>query len=166
MKVIAYTDGAAANNQDAESRCGGWGVVMMVVDDNGQQLDKDGSYKELSGTLKGATNNMMELEAVRRALGMLKRDGVDITIYADSEYAIGVLSKGWKAKANQNLVLEIKALLSKHTVRFDWVRGHAGAEHNERADKLAEAAAQRCSDDMDDSADLLKLSGKPQRNLL
>jgi len=143
MRVVAYTDGASANNHDAELRCGGWGVVMMFVDDDGKLVDKDGAYKEKSGTLKGATNNQMELEAVRRALLMFKKDGLTITIHADSEYAIGVLSKGWKPKANTNLVLEIKGLLAKHTVRFEWIKGHAGTEHNERADKLAEEAAQR-----------------------
>jgi ribonuclease HI len=35
-----------------------------------------------------------------------------VVVHTDSQYAIGVLSKGWKAKANTELIRVIRALLA------------------------------------------------------
>ncbi len=105
-----------------------------------KQDARPAAYKELSGTLPGATNNQAELEAIKQVLISLKREGVTVTIVTDSQYAIGVLSKAWKPKQNQTLIEEIKALISKHSVMFEKVAGHSGVAHNTRADALAVAA--------------------------
>jgi ribonuclease HI len=68
---------------------------------------------------------------------------VPLRVYTDSTYAIGVLTKGWKAKANQELVQSVKnALAELEDVSLIHVRGHAGVELNEAADQLAVAAVQ------------------------
>lgn len=138
--VIAFTDGASANNQDASKRVGGWAAVLMLVNEAGERDERPNAYKEMSGTLAGATNNQSELEAVRQVLLAFKREGISVTIVTDSDYVIGVLSRHWKAARNQELTAEIKALMSKHSVTFEKVKGHSGAEFNERADALAVAA--------------------------
>jgi ribonuclease HI len=138
--VFAYTDGASANNQDREKRQGGWGAVLVLVDEAGKRDERPHAYKELSGALPGGTNNQAELEAVRQVLLAMKRDGITITIHTDSKYVIGVLAHHWKPKQNVALIADIKQLLSKHTVTFEKVAGHAGVELNERADQLAKAA--------------------------
>ena len=140
--VIAYTDGASSNNQNAQERCGGWAAILMLVDDQSVRDERPAAYKELSGTLPGATNNQAELEAVKQVLMALKHEGTTVTIFTDSQYVIGVLSKHWKPKQNQALIAELKALLTKHTVTFEKVEGHAGIEYNTRADTLAVAATQ------------------------
>jgi ribonuclease HI len=59
-------------------------------------------------------------------------------MHTDSKYAIGVLSMGWKAKANQELVQRAKQALSRLAdVELIHVPGHAGVPLNERADALA-----------------------------
>jgi ribonuclease HI len=138
--VIAYTDGASSNNQNAQERCGGWAAILMLVDDQGMRDERPAAYKELSGTLPGATNNQAELEAVKQVLMALKHEGTTVTIFTDSQYVIGVLSKHWKPKQNQTLIAEVKTLLSRHTVTFEKVEGHTGVEYNTRADALAVAA--------------------------
>jgi ribonuclease HI len=140
LRVVAYTDGASSHNQNAEQRRGGWGIVLTVANEQGEQDARPAAYKELSGTLPGATNNQAELEAIKQALLALKHDGVVVTIMTDSQYAIGVLSKAWKPKQNQVLIEEIKSLMSKHSVTFEKVAGHSGVAHNTRADALAVAA--------------------------
>ena len=140
--VVAYIDGASSNNQNAELRRGGWAAVLMLVDASGQRDDRPAAYKELSGRVEGATNNQMELEAVRQVLLALKSDNLNLTIVTDSQYVIGVLSAGWKAKKNAELVAEIRLLMSKHQVTFQKVAGHTGIQYNERADALAVAATQ------------------------
>ena len=62
----------------------------------------------------------------------------------DLAYSIGVLSKGWKAKANQELIARIKRRLAAYpNVEFVKVSGHAGIPENERCDALARAAVER-----------------------
>ncbi|MCS6835700.1 MAG: ribonuclease HI [Anaerolineae bacterium] len=142
-QVIIYTDGASSNNQDAEKRVGGWAAILVLVDDEGSPE----ATREMSGSLIGATNNQAELEAVRQALLALRKPGQRVTIVTDSAYVIGMLSKGWKAKENQALIAEIKALLAQHHVTFEQVRGHDGHAMNERADRLAvRATKQRLTD--------------------
>jgi ribonuclease HI len=65
-------------------------------------------------------------------------------IHTDSQYAIGVVQRGWKAKANTNLVAELRAELSRHPgVRLVYVPGHSGVPLNERCDELARLAIAR-----------------------
>jgi ribonuclease HI len=87
-----------------------------------------------------STNNVAELTGVLRALEAIPTEAVSILIKTDSKYAIGVLSKGWKAKANQELVAETKRLVQSRRARLEYVPGHAGVSMNERADQLAREA--------------------------
>jgi ribonuclease HI len=101
----------------------------------------DGAARvELSEYLGEGTNNIAELTAVLRALAEAP-SGRPMMIYTDSQYTIGVVQKGWKAKANQELVAELRAALaSRPSARLAYVPGHAGVLLNERADALAREA--------------------------
>ena len=64
--------------------------------------------------------------------------GSRVALFTDSQYALGVLTKGWKAKANQELIAEVKAALRPwKQLTVEWVAGHVGVADNERADALA-----------------------------
>jgi ribonuclease HI len=121
--VIAYTDGACSGNPGPA----GWGAVLVAPD--GQQSE---GYAYLGLT----TNNVAELTAIQAAAAALP-DGTRVVIHTDSQYAIGVLSKGWKAKANIDLIAAVKAEVARRKCSFVYVRGHAGIPLNERADELA-----------------------------
>jgi ribonuclease HI len=129
--VHAYTDGACTGNPGPM----GIGVVLLA----------DGKRKELSEYLgPRGTNNIAELTAVERALETIADRSRTVIMYTDSSYAIGVLSLGWKAKANTELIARIRALIGKfEDVRFVKVRGHAGVPENERCDELARDAITR-----------------------
>jgi len=89
------------------------------------------------------TNNIAELTAIDRALDLIGDDAHTrrVRIYTDSAYSIGVLSKGWKAKANQELIARMRRrLASLPQVEFVKVSGHAGVPENERCDELARNA--------------------------
>jgi ribonuclease HI len=91
--------------------------------------------------LGSQTNNVGELVGIERALDLVPHDVAEVTIYTDSQYAIGVLSKGWKAKANVALIGRIREkITARKKVHLVYVRGHAGIEHNEKADELARLA--------------------------
>jgi ribonuclease HI len=67
-----------------------------------------------------------------------------VVVYSDSAYAIGVLAQGWKARANQELIAEMRRLLGEFSsVYFVKVLGHSGVPENERCDELARQAIVR-----------------------
>lgn len=125
--IRIYTDGASSGNPGPS----GVGVV----------LDFRGHRKEISRYIGMATNNIAELEAVRTALQHLTRRDVPVRIYTDSSYVHGLLSQGWKARKNPDLVEDIRRRLKGYRdVAFIKVRGHAGHPENELADRLARRA--------------------------
>ena len=94
------------------------------------------------------TNNIAELVAIRRGLEIASElvplHGRPLLVYSDSSYAIGLLSQGWKAKANQDLVAELREFLRPYRgLRMIKVEGHAGVPENERCDLLARQAIAR-----------------------
>ena len=133
--IIIYTDGACSGNPGP----GGWGVILM----------SGGHRKELKGGEVMTTNNRMELMAAISALQALKQPSI-VDLHTDSQYVRnGIMSwinqwkrNGWrtadkKPVKNEDLWKRLDAALGEHRVRWHWVRGHAGHEHNERADELA-----------------------------
>jgi ribonuclease HI len=124
--VVAYADGACSGNP-------GPAGLGVVINDGPRRI-------ELSEYLGEGTNNIAELTAVLRALGEIEPSR-PFVIKTDSQYSIGVLQKGWKAKANQELVAELRAALrTRPATRLAYVPGHAGVLLNERADALAREA--------------------------
>ncbi len=125
--ICIYTDGACSGNPGPA----GIGVVMQYK----------GNCKEISRYLGTGTNNIAELEAIRAGLLAVKNRKLPVVVFTDSSYALGLLTKGWKAKQNQTLVAEIRELVSSfQQIRFVKVKGHAGHPENERADRLAVAS--------------------------
>lgn len=133
--VHIYTDGACTGNP------GPMGLGVVLLDPSGATGKP--IRRELSEYLGIGTNNIAELTAILRALQITDASRPAV-IYTDSSYSIGILSQGWKAKANQELVAEIRALLRTFSqVRFVKVAGHAGVPENERCDELARQAVGR-----------------------
>lgn len=145
MKVVIYTDGSSRGNPGP----GGYGAVLRYTDPAGALHER-----ELSQGYARTTNNRMELMAAIAALEALKRP-CEVEVHSDSQYVVNAFNqhwvdgwqrRGWKnAKKepvkNPDLWKRLIAATRSHDVRWVWVRGHAGAELNERCDQLAVAAA-------------------------
>lgn len=143
-EVDIFTDGACSGNPGP----GGWGAVLRYK----------GNEKEISGGEKNTTNNRMELTAVIEALKLLK-EPCSVTLCTDSKYVADGLSKGWaeswkrngwkksdkKPALNPDLWDELLNLTHIHTVKINWIKGHAGHPENERCDRLAVAQSQKYS---------------------
>ena len=125
--ILIFTDGASSGNPGPA----GIGVVFRF-----------GKHeKEISEYIGLATNNIAELKAIEAGLLALKKTDLPVRIFTDSKYAYGVLTLGWKAKANSELVQSIKKTMKKFkNLKIVKVKGHAGDEGNERADFLATTA--------------------------
>lgn len=130
--IHVWTDGACSGNP------GPMGIGVVVIAGN--------KRKEHGEFIGRGTNNIAELTAIRRGLEMAREmappgNGGPIAVYSDSSYAIGLLSQGWRAKANQALVAEIREFLREYpNLRWVKVDGHAGVAENERCDVLARQA--------------------------
>jgi len=130
---IAYTDGACSGNPGPA----GSGVVLIAP---GGKIHEGLEY------LGEATNNVAELTAILRAVEWIPADARAIVVHTDSQYAIGVIQKGWKAKANGELVAHAKRVVAERGAKLVYVPGHQGVALNERADELArEAVSTRSS---------------------
>ena len=136
VKVAIYTDGSARGNPGR----GGYGAVLV-----------SGTHrKELSAGYRLTTNNRMELLAVIVALEAMKMPKMDFSIYTDSKYVCESVEKRWvfswvqkgfKGKKNPDLWRRFLELYKLHTIKFIWIKGHAGHPMNERCDQLATEAA-------------------------
>lgn len=123
-EVLVYADGACSGNPGPA----GIGVVALWSD----------GARELSEYIGEATNNIAELTAVLRAVELAQEIGKPLRLYTDSKYSIGVLTQGWKARANRELVDEVRDALARHPdAKLHHVRGHEGVKLNEEADQLA-----------------------------
>jgi ribonuclease HI len=134
--IRIYTDGAAQGNPGP----GGYGVILKYKD----------HVKELSQGFRRTTNNRMELLAVITGLEAIKKDGIPVSIFSDSEYVVKAVEEGWlwnwekknfAKKKNADLWQRYIPLHKKFKPKFHWVRGHAGHVENERCDYLAVKAA-------------------------
>ena len=134
--IKIYTDGACSGNPGI----GGWGVVIL-------EYKKEEIF--LNGGNDNTTNNKMELTAAIQALKYFKKSQ-NITLFTDSKYVKdGIQSwiqnwkkNGWKTSAkkpvkNKELWIELDDLITIHNIQWEWVKGHAGNQQNEKADYLA-----------------------------
>ena len=132
---VIFTDGACSGNPGP----GGWGARIEGPDD----------VVELKGGEASTTNNRMELMAAIEALSSLT-DGAQVTLTTDSTYVKDGITgwienwkkHGWKTAAkkpvkNVDLWQALDAQNARHTIDWQWVKGHAGHAGNERADELA-----------------------------
>lgn len=125
--VQLWTDGACSGNPGPA----GLGVYL----EHGEVV------RERSEYLGEGTNNIAELTAILRGLEMVSDPSTPVDVMTDSEYCIGLLALGWKAKANKDLVEELRGIWARFTdVQLVKVKGHAGVPGNERADELAREA--------------------------
>ena len=130
-----YTDGACRGNPGP----GGWGALLLYGD----------QQRELYGGENETTNNRMELMAAIQGLAALKRS-CELTLYTDSQYVgkgitewlVNWKKRNWKTAAkkpekNAELWQRLDEAQARHSVQWEWIKGHAGHAENERADELA-----------------------------
>ena len=142
-KVCIYTDGACSGNPGP----GGWAAILSY----------NGHERELSGGEPATTNNRIELIAAISALEALK-EPCEVELWTDSQYLARAVNEGWLAGwkrrgwrrkegelKNPELWQALDALLARHKVSFNWLKGHDGHEYNERCDALAVAQRDKFS---------------------
>ena len=138
--ITIYCDGACKGNP------GKSGSGLAVYKGSEKPTLLYGQYKEMG------TNNTAELNALHKALLIANEaKGSKVTVCCDSKYSIDSITKwayswktkGWKKKGgeikNLEVIQEAHALYEdlKERVVLKHVKGHAGVEGNELADRMA-----------------------------
>jgi|TARA_B110000438_G_C15381761_1_gene465078 ribonuclease HI len=136
MKITIYTDGACSGNPGI----GGWGAVILIPGNEDIFLN---------GGSKDTTNNQMELTAAIESLKIFTKPK-NLLIFTDSKYVMNGIEtwinnwkkNGWKTAnkkpvKNKELWENLDEEIAKHTIEWQWVKGHAGNKNNEKADYLA-----------------------------
>lgn len=135
-QVTIYTDGGCEPNPGT----GGYGAIVVCANQS----------EEISGGFQQTTNNRMELFAAIAGLESLKQPS-RVTLYSDSRYVVDAMTLAWAKRwqangwwrtkkdraVNVDLWERLLTLCAYHRVAFEWVKGHAGHEQNERCDVLA-----------------------------
>jgi len=130
--ITLYTDGAASGNPGP----GGFGAILICGE----------LRKELYGGFAKTTNNRMELLAVISGLEAIKWKGASVNVYSDSTYVVKAINEGWlsnwikkgfKKTKNVDLWQRYIAASEGFNLTFNWVKGHADNEFNNRCDELA-----------------------------
>jgi len=137
MTITAAADGSALGNPGPN----GW---AWYIDD----------ANWAAGGSPHGTNNQGELQAVLELLRATADQDDDLRILCDSKYVIDSITKwmpGWKRRGwrkadgapvlNRDLMEALDEAMQGRSVRFEWVKGHAGHDLNEAADERANGAA-------------------------
>jgi ribonuclease HI len=138
--IKIYTDGSCLNNPGV----GGWAAIINI----------NGEIKKISGSIKDATNNKMELMAPIKALQEIEGNE-QIEIYTDSQYVrLGItdwvhkwMKNNWQTSKkepvkNKELWVQLYELTNSYEIKWIWVKAHAGNILNEEVDLLAKQAAE------------------------
>jgi len=141
LDISIYCDGACSGNP------GKAGSGIAVYSKGNKPVLYHGDYVE------NGTNNIAELNALYKAMQICEESNPteQITIFSDSKYSIDCITTwayGWKAKGWKKKGGEIKNLelikgahdlyeTIKYRITIKHVKGHAGIEGNELADRMA-----------------------------
>ena len=126
------TDGSVVTQGRRKGRDRGAGGWAFVVHETGE---------EVFGNSLDATNNQMELTAVVEAIKRMPVEN-SLRIRTDSQYVAGMINQGNIVKSNMELWREYHACSQARRIKVEWIKGHSGDVHNERADRLANQQAQ------------------------
>uniref|UniRef100_A0A0P4VVC9 Ribonuclease H1 n=1 Tax=Scylla olivacea TaxID=85551 RepID=A0A0P4VVC9_SCYOL len=144
--LIVYTDGACWMNGKQGAKAG-MGVFF------GQEHPLN-----VAEPIKGrATNNNAEIQAATCALELARSAGFSkVAVHTDSQFMIDCASswmKNWKKKGwvksdgqpvkNKEELMVLDSAMEDLAVKWVHVKGHAGHEGNEEADKLARQGAKQ-----------------------
>ena len=142
-RVTVVCDGSSLGNGGTAARAGA-AAILEFRDAAG--LAHRRAVGEYLGT---ATNNQAEIVAACIALEAL-REPCDVRVVTDSRYVVETLKGNFRRKMNHDFWARLDRAAAPHRVAWEWTRGHAGHEEQERCDRAAReiAAAGSVTDEM------------------
>ncbi|CAG2201656.1 RNASEH1 [Mytilus edulis] len=135
--AVAFTDGSCLGNPGP---CGAGAIIY--INDKEEKLKRPVSNK---GSIL-----LAELIAIKMVLDYIESFSKEqintLTLFSDSQTALGILTLNWKSDSYHQTINEIKGKiknLNEHgiLINLNWTPGHANIKGNDEADSLAKEAA-------------------------
>jgi len=99
-----------------------------------------GYWKAVGEYLGAATNQQSEIAAAALGLENLS-EPCNVRLFSDSRYVVETMGGTWKRKTNHDWWRRLDNAAARHSVKWQWIKGHAGHEVQEVADKAARLIA-------------------------
>jgi ribonuclease HI len=130
--VIITVDGACLGNGQTEvqTRAAAAGI-----------LNYQGRRRAVAEFIGQSTNQRAEIIAAAVGLESLK-ESCTVIIRSDSKYVVQTMKGEFKRRTNLDLWLRLDQAAARHTVTYEWVKGHNGDPEQEAADTIARATAE------------------------
>ena len=128
-KVTIVCDGSSLGNGRGETRAAAVAVLGFK-----------GFWRAIGEYLGNATNQQAEIAAATIGLANLK-EPCKVKLFSDSRYVVETMLGNFRKKTNHEWWARLDKAASKHKIEWNWIRGHAGHEVQEVADKAARKIA-------------------------
>jgi ribonuclease HI len=127
--VTIVCDGSSLGNGRGETRAAAVAVLGFK-----------GYWKAVGEYLGNATNQQAEIAAAWIGLKNLK-EPCKVHVMSDSRYVVETMNGNFRKKTNLDWWNKLEKAASKHEIKWEWTKGHAGHEIQEIADKTARKLA-------------------------
>ena len=128
-KVTIVCDGSSLGNGRGETRAAAVAVLGFK-----------GFWRAVGEYLGNATNQQAEIAAATIGLANLK-EPCKVKLLSDSRYVVETMLGNFRKKTNHDWWARLDKAASKHEIEWNWIKGHAGHEIQEVADKAARKIA-------------------------
>lgn len=128
-KVTIVCDGSSLGNGRGETRAAAVAVLGFK-----------GYWRAVGEYLGNATNQQAEIAAATIGLANLK-EPCSVKVLSDSRYVVETMTGNFRKKTNHEWWARLDKAASKHEIDWQWIKGHAGHEIQEVADKAARKIA-------------------------
>lgn len=128
-QVTIFCDGSSLGNGQESSR-----AASVAL------LGYKGIWRAVGEYLGRATNQQAEIVAAAVGLEAL-REPCDVKLFTDSRYVVETMSGRFRRKTNLPWWERLDRAASRHTVHWEWTRGHVGHVLQEAADTAARRIA-------------------------
>ena len=122
-------DGSSLGNGKGETRAAAVAVLGFK-----------GVWKAVGEYLGNATNQQAEIAAATIGLKQLK-EPCGVKVLSDSRYVVETMTGNFRKKTNHDWWAKLEKAASQHQIEWEWLKGHAGHEVQEVADKTARQIA-------------------------
>ena len=127
--VTIVCDGSSLGNGRGETRAAAVAVLGFK-----------GYWRAIGEYLGNATNQQAEIAAATIGLANLK-EPCKVKLLSDSRYVVETMLGNFRKKTNHEWWARLDKAASRHEIEWNWIRGHAGHEVQEVADKAARKIA-------------------------
>jgi len=129
-EVTIVCDGSSLGNGKGSTRAAAVAVLGYRV-----------CWRAIGKYLGNATNQQAEIAAATIGLKNLS-EPCSVRILSDSRYVVETMTGNFRKKTNLDWWEKLDKAAQKHEIKWEWVKGHAGHQVQEVADKMARRMAE------------------------